>query len=67
MTRSGTGNDVVIPPEEDAASLQETAYLLRSPANAKRLLAAVERDRVDTYGCSLDRVLAELALTSEEV
>ena len=23
-------------------SLQETAYLLRSPANAKRLLAAIE-------------------------
>jgi antitoxin YefM len=27
---------------EDFKSLEETAYLLRSPANAKRLLAAVE-------------------------
>jgi len=27
---------------EDYESLQETAYLLRSPANAKRLLASIE-------------------------
>jgi antitoxin YefM len=28
---------------EDYKALEETAYLLRSPANAKRLLAAVEQ------------------------
>jgi antitoxin YefM len=27
---------------DDYESLQETAYLLRSPANAKRLLASIE-------------------------
>jgi antitoxin YefM len=27
---------------EDYASLEETAYLLRSPANAKRLIGAIE-------------------------
>jgi antitoxin YefM len=27
---------------EDYESLQETAYLLRSPANAKRLISAIE-------------------------
>lgn len=27
---------------EDYESLQETAYLLRSPANAKRLIAAID-------------------------
>ncbi len=27
---------------EDYESLQETAYLVRSPANAKRLIAAIE-------------------------
>ncbi len=27
---------------EDYESLQETAYLLRSPANAKRLIASIE-------------------------
>jgi antitoxin YefM len=31
---------------EDFHSLQETAYLLRSPANAKRLFAAI--DQLDT-------------------
>jgi antitoxin YefM len=27
---------------EDYASLEETAYLLRSPANAKRLLGSIQ-------------------------
>ncbi|WP_308389854.1 type II toxin-antitoxin system prevent-host-death family antitoxin [Acidithiobacillus sp. AMEEHan] len=30
---------------EELSSLEETAYLLRSPANAERLLAALERSR----------------------
>jgi antitoxin YefM len=33
---------VVMVSLEDYESLEETAYLLRSPANAKRLLAAIE-------------------------
>ena len=33
---------VVMVSLEDYESLQETAYLLRSPANAKRLLASIE-------------------------
>jgi antitoxin YefM len=36
------GNVVVIS-EEDYASLEETAYLLSSPKNAKRLMASVTR------------------------
>lgn len=35
--------DVVLLSREDYESLQETAYLLRSPANARRLLDAVNR------------------------
>ena len=35
--------DVALLPAAELASLTETAYLLRSPANAKRLLAALER------------------------
>ena len=31
----------------DFDSWQETIYLLRSPANARRLMEAVERDRSD--------------------
>jgi antitoxin YefM len=37
------GGDVVLLAREDYNSLQETAYLLRSPANARRLLDAVSR------------------------
>ena len=42
VTRSGR-EDVVIVSREDYESLRETAYLLRNPANARRLLAAVRR------------------------
>ena len=41
ITRNGE-QSVVMLSLEDFQSLEESAYLLRSPANAKRLLAAVE-------------------------
>ncbi len=41
ITRNGE-QSVVMLSLDDFKSLEETAYLLRSPANAKRLLAAVE-------------------------
>jgi antitoxin YefM len=41
ITRNGE-QSVVMLSLEDFKSLEETAYLLRSPANARRLLAAVE-------------------------
>lgn len=41
----GSGGNVVVLSEEDYSSLEETAYLLRAPANARRLLEAVARDR----------------------
>jgi antitoxin YefM len=42
ITRSGH-DPVVIVSLEDFESLRETAYLMRSPANARRLLDAMER------------------------
>jgi antitoxin YefM len=39
------GGDAVLMSAEDFDSWQETIYLLRSPANAKRLMDAVARDR----------------------
>lgn len=42
ITRSGEPA-VVMVSLEDYQSLEETAYLLRSPANAKRLLTAIEQ------------------------
>lgn len=41
ITRNGE-HSVVMLSLDDYKSLEETAYLLRSPANAKRLLAAVQ-------------------------
>lgn len=37
--------DMALIPADELASLRETAYLLRSPANAARLLAALSRAR----------------------
>ena len=37
--------DMALIPADELASLQETAYLLRSPQNAARLLAALTRAR----------------------
>lgn len=42
VTRAGH-EPVVIVSLEDYESLRETAYLMRSPANARRLLDAMER------------------------
>jgi antitoxin YefM len=42
ITRSGH-ESVVIVSLEEFESLRETAYLMRSPANARRLLDAMER------------------------
>jgi antitoxin YefM len=42
ITRAGR-DPVVMVSLEDYQSLKETAYLLRSPENARRLLASIER------------------------
>lgn len=42
ITRAGH-DPVVMVALDDYESLKETAYLLRSPANARRLLAAIDR------------------------
>jgi len=40
--------NVALISEEDLSSLLETAYLLRSPKNAARLLSALERSKAGT-------------------
>lgn len=42
VTRAGK-DPVVIVALDDYESLKETAYLLRNPANARRLLSSIER------------------------
>ncbi len=41
-SRRGRG-DVALLPADELAALRETAHLLRSPANAKRLLTSLQR------------------------
>ena len=54
---SRKGNAVLMPTEEYAA-WQETAYLFRSPANARRLLEAYEQAKAGDVE-SHDLVIAE--------
>jgi len=42
VRRKGSG-DVALIPADELSSLVETAHLLRSPKNARRLLAALQR------------------------
>ncbi len=55
VTRAGR-DPVVMVALDDYESLKETAYLLRSPANARRLLGAIERLEA---GDGVERDLAE--------
>ncbi|MEW5788832.1 MAG: type II toxin-antitoxin system prevent-host-death family antitoxin [Pseudomonadota bacterium] len=50
------GRPVVLMSLEDFEAWQETDYLLRSPANAKHLLASIEQDR---RGRAVPRELAD--------
>ncbi len=46
---------VVIVSLDDYQSLKESAYLLRSPENARRLVGAIEnRERGNSVACELD-------------
>jgi antitoxin YefM len=61
--RRKSGEDVVIVSEADFASLEESAYLLRSPENARRLLRALHGDRMsDETFASVDELRAKLGL-----
>jgi antitoxin YefM len=62
LTRRGH-DDMALIPAEELESLQATAYLLRSPANALRLLTALKRARSgQTPSQSMDELRAELGL-----
>jgi antitoxin YefM len=61
---SSRGGDAVLMSAEDFDSWQETIYLLRSPANARRLMEAVARDRSGESGVA--RSLEELEALAGE-
>ena len=48
VVRRRTGGDVAMIAADELESLVETAHLLRSPANAERLLTALARARTES-------------------
>jgi len=66
ITRRGSENVALISAAE-LASLEETAYLLRSPKNAERLLTALLRVRKgEGEPQSIEALKAEVGLDEEE-
>jgi antitoxin YefM len=62
ITRRGSP-DVALIAADELVSLQETAHLLRSPANARRLLAALQRSLAgDVEPRTVAELRAELGL-----
>jgi antitoxin YefM len=65
ISRRGA-DDVALIAADELASLQETAHLLRSPANAARLLAALQRSLTDAVRpTSTDALRREAGLADE--
>ena len=56
-----SGGDVVILAREDYEALDETASLLRSPANARRLDEALNSDPAELVEIDLDQLREEVA------
>jgi antitoxin YefM len=61
------GENVALIAESDLKSLMETVYLLRSPANAQRLLDAMEESRTgNIQPQSIEELKQELEIGQEE-
>ena len=61
--RRGAKKDVALIPADELAGFMETAHLLRSPKNARRLLTALERaNRRKGKPESLDKLRRDLGL-----
>lgn len=66
ITRRGAENVSLISTAE-LTSLEETAYLLRSPKNAERLLAALARSNADEgVPQTVEELAAEVGLGKQE-
>ena len=59
------GSDVVILSREDYESLGDTAHLLRSPANSRRLEAALNREDSECVRVDLDELKQGLRVDSD--
>jgi len=65
IVRRRRAKDVALVPAEELASLMETAHLLRSPKNARRLLAALRRaERRTARPESVEKLRQEMGLAA---
>lgn len=60
------GENVALISESDLQSLVETVYLLRSPANARRLLDAIEESHAGIGSQTPDELKQELGFGQEK-
>lgn len=61
------GENVALIAESDLISLIETVYLFRSPANAERLLAAIEESKSGKIATqSIQQLIKEMGIEQEE-
>jgi antitoxin YefM len=66
IVRRRRGEDIALMPADELESLMETAYLLRSPANAQRLLEAYGRSEAgESRPDSIEQLQSELGLRRE--
>ena len=67
IIRRRNAEDVALVSADELASLLETAHLLRSPKNAQRLLAAINRAQSQTLPpSSVEELRRELGLVEKE-
>jgi antitoxin YefM len=67
IVRRRNGRDVALIPADELESILETAHLLRSPANAKRLLQALKRaDARKTPASTVDKLRREFGLARKD-
>ena len=65
IVRRRGARDVALVPADELTSLMETAHLLRSPRNAQRLLAALQRaTRGRGKPQSIDKLRREMGLAT---
>lgn len=67
LIRRRRAEDVALVSADELSSLVETAHLLRSPENARRLLNAIERAEAGTTApSSLEQLRVDLGLSAPE-
>jgi antitoxin YefM len=66
IVRRKGGKDVALVPAAELAGLMETAYLLRSPKNAKRLMGAIRRaKRGELRAMTVEQLRREFGLEAD--